>query len=166
MNDANSSDFFDPTTPAPRVATPQSTRLARLMREAAWLVLLAVAVYLVLILATRHAQDAGFFFSGKSSAILNRGGALGAWFADFFYGVFGLAAWWWVALTGYAVLRLFRRVESWSVFDRRNLAARSVQKEVEALRPVESVNRGHERFFIGIVDVPANAADPTQLGLL
>ena len=122
MNDANSSDFFDPTTPAPRVATPQSTRLARLMREAAWLVLLAVAVYLVLILATRHAQDAGFFFSGKSSAILNRGGALGAWFADFFYGVFGLAAWWWVALTGYAVLRLFRRVESWSVFDRRNLA--------------------------------------------
>ncbi len=115
-------DIFDPTAPPPRADTPQSTRLSRLMREAGWIVFLALAFYLVLIFATHNASDPGYFFSGNAGPILNKGGATGAWLSDFFFGLFGLSAWWWVALAAFAVMRLFRRVETWSVFDRRNLA--------------------------------------------
>ena len=114
-------DIFDPTAPAPAAVTPQSTRLSRLLREAGWILFLALAFYLVLIFATHNASDPGYFFSGSGGAVLNKGGATGAWFSDFLFGLFGLSAWWWVALAGFAVMRLFRRVETWSVFDRRNL---------------------------------------------
>jgi S-DNA-T family DNA segregation ATPase FtsK/SpoIIIE len=93
-----------------------------LLREAGWILFLALTLYLVLIFATRDAGDPGYFFSGKNAAIANKGGTMGAWVADFLFGLSGLSAWWWVALAGFAVMRLFRRVEAWSVFDRRNLA--------------------------------------------
>lgn len=103
-------------------ATPPAARLPRLLREAGWIVFLAVALYLVLIFATHSPNDPGYFFSGKGNAIANKGGTTGAWISDFLFGLNGLSAWWWVALMGFAVLRLFRRVEAWNVFDRRNVA--------------------------------------------
>jgi len=122
MSASDPNEIFDPTEPPPRVVTPQSTRLSRLMREAGWLLFLALAAYLALIFATHNPTDPGYFYSGKDGVIVNKGGATGAWFSDLFFGLFGLSAWWWVALTGFAVMRLFHRVETWSVFDRRNLA--------------------------------------------
>jgi DNA segregation ATPase FtsK/SpoIIIE, S-DNA-T family len=113
-------DIFDPTAPA--VDTPQSTRLSRLMREAGWIFFLALAIYLVLIFASYQPTDAGYFFSGKGAAALNKGGATGAWLSDFAFGLNGISAWWWVALAAYVVMRLFHRVETWSMFNRRNLA--------------------------------------------
>ena len=122
MSASNPNEIFDPTEPPPRAVTPQATRLSRLMREAGWILFLALAAYLVLIFATHNPTDPGYFFSGKGGAIVNKGGATGAWFSDFFFGLFGFSAWWWVALTGFAVMRLFHRVETWIFFDRRNLA--------------------------------------------
>ncbi len=147
------SDMFDPTEAAPSLShsplsaafttsrartksataaantifPASSTRLSRLLREAGWILFLAIAFYLVLILATHSAADPGYFFSGTNgrtagAAIVNKGGMIGAWSADFLFGLFGLSAWWWIALTTFAVLRLFRRVESWSVFDHRSIA--------------------------------------------
>ena len=122
MSARKDNDIFDTAAPALRSSTSQSTRLSRLMREAGWIVFLALAFYLVLIFATYHATDPGYFFSGKGGAILNKGGTTGAWISDLAFGLSGISAWWWVALAAYAVMRLFYRVEVWGVFDHRNIA--------------------------------------------
>jgi DNA segregation ATPase FtsK/SpoIIIE, S-DNA-T family len=118
---ATDNDVFDPTAPAPKGPSPESTRIARLLREAGWIVLLALAAYFALIFATHSAKDAGFFFSGTGAPVANKGGVAGAWLSNFFLGVFGLSAWWWVVLAGYGVVRLFSRVEVSGMFERRNI---------------------------------------------
>ncbi|MEO8103580.1 MAG: DNA translocase FtsK 4TM domain-containing protein, partial [Betaproteobacteria bacterium] len=122
MSARKNSEIFDPTAPPPRASTPQSTRLSRLMREAGWIVFLALAIYLALIFATYQQSDPGYFFTVKDGPILNKGGWMGAQLSHFAFGISGLSAWWWVALAVYAVMRLFHRVEVWSMFDHRNLA--------------------------------------------
>ncbi|MCY7388125.1 MAG: DNA translocase FtsK 4TM domain-containing protein, partial [Burkholderiales bacterium] len=122
MSASDLNESFDSTAPPSRAETPQSTRLSRLMREAGWLVFMALAVYLVLIFASFHASDPGWFYTGKEGQVLNKGGAMGATISQFAFGVFGLSAWWLVLLAAWVVIRLFRRVEIWSMFDQRNLA--------------------------------------------
>ena len=92
------------------------------MREAGWILLLAIATYLALILFTYSRSDPGPSFSGTGAPIANKGGAAGAWFADAFYYLFGLSAWWWVGLAVFGILRLYRRVEAWEALSRRSLA--------------------------------------------
>jgi S-DNA-T family DNA segregation ATPase FtsK/SpoIIIE len=92
------------------------------MREAGWILLLAAAIYLALILFTYSRSDPGPSFSGSGLPIVNKGGAAGAWFADAFYFLFGLSAWWWVSLALYGIMRLYRRVEAWEAIARRSLA--------------------------------------------
>ena len=121
MSASDPNEIFDPTEPPPRAATPQSTRLSRLMREAGWILFLALAAYLVMIFASHHASDPGWFNTGKEGTVLNKGGTMGATISQFAFGVFGLSAWWFVLLAAWAVMRLFHRVEIWSVFDHRNL---------------------------------------------
>ena len=118
---ATDNDFFDPTAPSPKVDTPEATRVSRLLREAGWIVFLALSAYLALIFATHSGKDAGYFFSGVGSAIENKGGVAGAWISDFLLGLFGLSAWWWVVLAAYGVTRLFGRVETSRLFHRRNI---------------------------------------------
>ena len=116
------SDIFDPAAPSTKARSASATRVSRLLREAGWIGSLGITIYLALIFATRSASDPGYFFSGHGAVIANKGGLTGAWVADFLFGLFGLSAWWWVGLAVFAVMRLFRRVETWSVFDRRNIA--------------------------------------------
>ena len=92
------------------------------MREAGWILLLAIATYLALILFTYNRSDPGPSFSGTGAPIANKGGAAGAWFADAFYYLFGLSSWWWVGLAVFGILRLYRRVEAWRALSRRSLA--------------------------------------------
>jgi DNA segregation ATPase FtsK/SpoIIIE, S-DNA-T family len=91
-------------------AAPQPTlspRLAALVRESWWLLVVAVFAYLALILATYQRSDPGWSFSGAGAAIHNKGGAVGAWLADLLLYLFGISAWWWVfagivlVVTGY-----------------------------------------------------------------
>ncbi|HEX9390851.1 MAG TPA: DNA translocase FtsK 4TM domain-containing protein [Usitatibacteraceae bacterium] len=114
--------MFDAAASPSKAQSPSATKLSRLLREAGWIASLAIAIYMALIFATRSAADPGYFFSGQGAIIVNKGGLTGAWVADFLFGLFGLAAWWWVGLAIFVVMRLFRRVETWSVFDHRNLA--------------------------------------------
>ncbi|MFO0115314.1 MAG: DNA translocase FtsK [Betaproteobacteria bacterium] len=118
---ATDNDFFDPTKPAPKVETPEATKISRLLREAGWILFLALSAYLVLIFVTYSGKDAGYFFSGTGAPIANKGGTSGAWLSDFLLGLFGLSAWWWVVLAGYGVSRLFGRVETSRLFHRRNI---------------------------------------------
>ncbi|HEX4523693.1 MAG TPA: DNA translocase FtsK 4TM domain-containing protein [Casimicrobiaceae bacterium] len=84
-----------------------SPRLAALVRESWWLLVVAVFAYLALILATYQRSDPGWSFSGTGEAIHNKGGAVGAWLADLLLYLFGISAWWWVfagivlVVTGY-----------------------------------------------------------------
>jgi S-DNA-T family DNA segregation ATPase FtsK/SpoIIIE len=91
-------------------AAPEPTlspRLAALVRESWWLLVVAVFAYLALILATYQRADPGWSFSGSGAAIHNKGGAVGAWLADLLLYLFGISAWWWVfagivlVVTGY-----------------------------------------------------------------
>jgi S-DNA-T family DNA segregation ATPase FtsK/SpoIIIE len=93
------------------------------LREAGWILLLAVGAYLALVLATYHRGDPGPFFSGTGEPVANKGGVAGAWVAETLLYLFGLSAWWWVALAAFGILRLYRRVEAWELLNRRSLAA-------------------------------------------
>src|ERR1700704_1388739 len=94
-------------------AAPEPTlspRLAALVRESWWLLVVAVFAYLALILATYQRTDPGWSFSGSGAAIHNKGGAVGAWLADLLLYLFGLSAWWWVFAGIVLVVAGFRRI--------------------------------------------------------
>ena len=48
----------------------------------------------VIALATHNAADPAFSTSGTSAVAMNKAGALGAWFSDLAYFVFGFSVWW------------------------------------------------------------------------
>ena len=54
-------------------------RMASLLREIAWLALVAAVLYLTLILFTFSKADPGWSHSATVSAIANSGGRFGAW---------------------------------------------------------------------------------------
>ena len=92
------------------------------MREAGWIVVLALCAWLALVLATYHPTDPGPHFEGPAAAVLNKGGVAGAWIAGALYFTFGFSAWWWVVFGVLALTRLYRRVEEWELVNRRSLA--------------------------------------------
>ena len=65
----------------PAKSAPPNPRLARVLREAGWIVLLAAGLYLALALGTYDRGDPGPFFSGSGAPVTNRAGAAGAWLA-------------------------------------------------------------------------------------
>jgi S-DNA-T family DNA segregation ATPase FtsK/SpoIIIE len=89
---------------------PLPPRLAALLRESWWLLVIALVAYLALILATYNRSDASWSYSGSGGAILNKGGIVGAWLADLLLYLFGLSAWWWVFAGAVLVLAGFRRL--------------------------------------------------------
>ena len=94
---------------------PLPARLAGLVREAKWLLLGALALYLLLVFVTYHRSDPGWSHTGSDAVARNAGGALGAWLADIFLYLFGLSAYWLVALCACAVLWGYRRLDARSV---------------------------------------------------
>jgi S-DNA-T family DNA segregation ATPase FtsK/SpoIIIE len=89
---------------------PLAPRVAALLREAWWLSAVALAVYLGMILLTYHPEDPGWSRMGGSKAIVNAGGAFGAWFSDLLLYLFGASAWWWVFLALFLVWWGYRRI--------------------------------------------------------
>ena len=91
------------------------------MREARWLALVAVGLYLLLVFATFHRADPGWSHSATGAATRNAGGVVGAWIADLFLYLFGLSAYWWVALCAYIVVWGYRRLDGRGLIGRRSL---------------------------------------------
>jgi S-DNA-T family DNA segregation ATPase FtsK/SpoIIIE len=81
---------------AQRPTTPLPAKLAALLRESRWLLLVAVSLYLVLILYGYNRSDPSWSHSASGVPTLNPGGILGAWLADVLLYIFGFSAWWWV----------------------------------------------------------------------
>jgi len=103
-------------------AKPLPAKLATLLREAKWLVLVALAAYLLLILLTYRRADLGWSHSATGAVIENAGGRAGAWLADLMLYVFGVSAYWWVVLCVFLVAWGYRRIDGKTRPDRRPIA--------------------------------------------
>jgi S-DNA-T family DNA segregation ATPase FtsK/SpoIIIE len=95
---------------APAPERELSPRIARLLRESWWLLIVAGLLYLALTLVTYTKADPGWSFSGTGDPIANRGGVVGAWLSDLLLYLFGLSAWWWVVAGIVLVVTGYRRV--------------------------------------------------------
>ena len=102
-------------------STPLPGRLAALLRESRWLLLLAVALYLILILYGYDRNDPAWSHSATGAVAHNPGGIFGAWLADVLLYVFGFSAWWWSAFLIQRVWAGYRGISPDSMFDRRTL---------------------------------------------
>jgi len=89
---------------------PLAPRVTRQLREAWWLAAVGLAVYLGMILLSYHAADPGWSHTGMDRAVANTGGHFGAWLSDLLLYLFGLSAWWWVALSLFLVWWGYRNI--------------------------------------------------------
>ena len=97
---------------AEKSTAPLPAKLAGLVREAKWLGLVALALYLLLIFVTYDRADPGWSHSGTGAPVRNAGGAVGAGLADILLYLFGVSAYWWAALSVYVVVWGYRRLEA------------------------------------------------------
>lgn len=102
-----------------------SVHLARGLREALLFILAAVAVYMLLALASYHPSDPGWSRSGMEVHTLNYGGRFGAWFSDVLLYLFGYFAYLFPIMAGYAGWLVYRDKAQDGGFDWRRLAFRS-----------------------------------------
>ena len=103
-----------------RNQAPLPSKVAALLRESRLFLLVAAAIYLSLVLGTFSYTDPGWSHSTTVGEIRNLGGRVGAWLADGLLYLFGISAWWWVALLGLAALWTLRRLDGGSASDRRS----------------------------------------------
>jgi S-DNA-T family DNA segregation ATPase FtsK/SpoIIIE len=100
---------------------PLPAKLASLLQEAKWLALVALAAYLLLILATFHKGDPGWSHSATDALARNAGGRVGAWISDLLLYLLGLSAYWGVVLCAAFVAWGYRRIDGKPLVDRRPL---------------------------------------------
>ena len=101
--------------------SPLPARLAGLLREARWLLVAVAAVYLLLILATFHKTDPSWLHSATGAVAQNAGGRFGAQLSALLLFLFGLSAYWWVALCIAIVVSGYRRLRGAPAPDRRSI---------------------------------------------
>jgi len=99
--------------------------VVQLLREAGWIVQVALGLFLLLILATYDRADPGWSHAVTVRTIQNAGGRVGAWFADLLLYLFGVSSYLWVCLCAVSVMRGYRRL----------------RPQLLEGRPVESVER-------------------------
>ena len=98
---------------------PLPGKIATLLRESRWFLLIAGALYLVLILYTFDRGDPSWSHSTPATQIHNAGGRAGAWLGDVLLYIFGVSAYWWVLFLIGTVLWGYRRLEGGIAIDRR-----------------------------------------------
>jgi S-DNA-T family DNA segregation ATPase FtsK/SpoIIIE len=85
---------------------------ATLVKEAWWLGLVLVGLYLAVILFSYYRGDPSWSHVAEEGAVIqNSGGPFGAWLSDILLSVFGFSAWWWVVLTFYAMWFVYLKLE-------------------------------------------------------
>jgi len=85
-----------------------TTQLQHGLREGAMIVLMALALFLFTALITYHSTDPGWSYTGSRESVQNAAGAVGAWFSDVLYNLFGYLSYLFpviIAYSGWLVLR-------------------------------------------------------------
>src|SRR3569832_1477648 len=82
--------------------------MSRGLREGGLILLGAIAVYLLISLATYAPSDPGWSRSGTGAGVANIGGVAGAWFADVVLFQFGYLAYLVPLMVGYAAWVFYR----------------------------------------------------------
>ena len=83
--------------------------ISTLLREVSIIGMLAIVVYLALALLTYSPNDPGPTHSGGGGEVLNFGGTIGAWLADWIFTVFGRMAFLLLALLAIHTYRVYQR---------------------------------------------------------
>lgn len=104
-----------------RAPSPLPEKIAALLQESRWLILIVVATFLALALWGYHPSDPGWSHAVRTATLHNPAGRSGAWLADLMLFVFGLSAWWWIVLLLVFVWWGYRRLEGQHPTDRRPL---------------------------------------------
>src|SRR5471032_1370633 len=122
---------------------PLPNRLVRLLSEARWFALAALALYFVLILVSYSKVDPGWSHANVVPRVHNLGGRAGAWLADLLLFICGFSAWWWCVCLLRIVWLGYRRLTQKYVMSR----------EPEPEHSQESIIRtvGFLLLFIGSV---------------
>ncbi|BAO28685.1 DNA translocase FtsK [Sulfuritalea hydrogenivorans] len=103
------------------VSTPLPEKIALLVHEARWLLVGLVGLYLGLVLWGFERTDPGWSHAATVERIANPGGKFGAWLSDLLLYLFGLSAWWWVALPFFLLMWGYHRLSHLFGGDRRPL---------------------------------------------
>ena len=100
--------------PENNTLSPLAEKLRILLRESRWLLLVAAAFFLILILYGYDRADSAWSHSASNAvATHNPGGVVGAWLADLLLYVFGFSAWWLVALMLQRVWASYRSIRAY-----------------------------------------------------
>ena len=85
---------------------------SKLIKEAWWLGLVLIGLYITVILFTYHNEDPSWSHMAADNApIHNSGGSVGAWVSDMLLYLFGFSAWWWAVLAFYAMWFVYLKLE-------------------------------------------------------
>ncbi|MDP2132883.1 MAG: DNA translocase FtsK 4TM domain-containing protein, partial [Sulfuritalea sp.] len=107
---------------APQSASPPlPEKIALLVHEARWLLVGLAGLYLALVLWGFDRADPGWSHAVVVDRIANPGGRFGAWLSDLLLYLFGLSAWWWVALPFFLLAWGYHRLSHLFGGDRRPL---------------------------------------------
>jgi DNA segregation ATPase FtsK/SpoIIIE, S-DNA-T family len=110
---------------ATNAITDVSAKFINLIAEARWMVLLLVGLFLLLCLLTYDKIDPAWSYTSRAIEVHNAGGKAGAWISDILLYLFGLSAYLWVAVCGYAVVNGYRRLKA------KRLSVKPSKKELE-----------------------------------
>lgn len=108
--------FFKKSTPAnvrlqPEVEKPPLFGKP-IVREAWWLGLVLLGLYIAVILYTYHRGDPSWsHIADEGTIVQNAGGPFGAWFADVLLSVFGFSAWWWAIFAFYGMWLVYLKLD-------------------------------------------------------
>jgi S-DNA-T family DNA segregation ATPase FtsK/SpoIIIE len=104
--------FRKKTTPLNSRREVVTEKSPGIVKEAWWMILLLVGLYLTVILFSYHRDDPSWSHSASDSSVVhNAGGTVGAWLSDILLYLFGFSAWWWVVLAFYAIWLVYLRLE-------------------------------------------------------
>ena len=118
-----------------------SERANQLLREMKWALFAILGVALLLMLISYDPNDASFNHVSKQAATANNWvGSLGAWVSNAVLYIFGLSAYWWVALCALVIIVGYRRFLHLSLFS---------FEERKAVLDSEQVSRDAFLFRVG-----------------
>jgi DNA segregation ATPase FtsK/SpoIIIE, S-DNA-T family len=116
-----------------------SARLVNVVAEARWMLLLLAGLFLLLCLLTYSKTDPAWSFTSRSTETHNAVGRVGAWISDILFYLFGLSAYLWAAVCGYAVVKGYRRLKTKRLVEKAGRKSSVIEVEPEGWRRVAGV---------------------------